>query len=90
MAMSSITTRMDSTLKAQFAELMANLGLDMSTFVVMAAKQAVRKQGIPFKVTMDVPNRETIRAMKDVENGVGLSKGFDSVEELMAELDPDD
>ncbi len=60
MAMSSITTRMDSTLKSQFAELMANLGLDMSTFVVMAAKQAVREQGIPFKVTMEVPNKETI------------------------------
>ena len=43
-----------------------------------------------FNVTMDVPNRETIRAMKDVENGVGLSKGFDSVEELMADLDADD
>lgn len=90
MAMSSITTRMDSTLKSQFADLMANLGLDMSTFVVMAAKQAVREQGIPFKVTMDVPNKETIQAMKDVENGVGLSKGFNSVEELMADLEADE
>ncbi len=90
MAMSSITTRMDSDLKSQFADLMANLGLDMSTFVVMAAKQAVREQGIPFKVTMDVPNKETIQAMKDIENGVGLSKGFGSVEELMADLEADD
>lgn len=89
MAMSSITTRMDSTLKSQFADLMANLGLDMSTFVVMAVKQAVREQGIPFKVTMDVPNKETIQAMNDVENGVGLSKGFNSVEELMADLEAD-
>jgi len=51
---------------------MSNLGLDMSTFIVMAAKQAVREQGIPFRVMMDVSNRETIQAMKDVENGVGL------------------
>jgi len=69
---------------------MATLGLDMSTFVVMAAKQAVREQGIPFKVTMDVPNKETIQAMKDIENGVGLSKGFGSVEELMADLEADE
>lgn len=86
MATTSITTRMDSELKNQFAELMDNLGLDMSTFVVMAAKQAVREQGIPFKVTMDVPNAETVKAMRDAEKGVGLSRGFKSVDELMADL----
>lgn len=90
MAMSTITTRMDSALKSQFADLMTNLGLDMSTFIIMAAKQAVREQGIPFRVTMDVPNKETIQAMIDVKNGVGLSKGFSSVEELMADLEADD
>lgn len=90
MATASITTRMDSDLKRQFSELMEDLGLDMSTYIVMAAKQAVREQGIPFKVTMDVPNRETVRAMRDVENGVGLSRSFHSVEDLMADLNADD
>lgn len=67
-----------------------NLGLDMSTFFVMTAKQAVREQGIPFKITMDVPNAETIQAMKDTKNKIGLSKGFSSVSELMEDLDADD
>lgn len=39
---------------------------------------------------MDVPNAETIQAMKDTKNKIGLSKGFSSVSELMEDLDADD
>lgn len=88
--LTSTTFRMDSELKEDLRELLDNLGLDMSTFFVMSAKQAVREQGIPFKVTMDVPNAETRKAMEDTMNGVGLSKGFSSVAELMEDLDADD
>ena len=41
-------------------------------------------------ITMDVPNAETIQAMKDTKNKIGLSKGFSSVSELMEDLDADD
>ena len=88
--LTSTTFRMDSELKEDLRELLDNLGLDMSTFFVMSAKQAVREQGIPFKVTMDVPNVETRKAMEDTMNGVGLSRGFSSVAELMEDLDADD
>lgn len=88
--LTSTTFRMDSELKEDLRELLDNLGLDMSTFFVMSAKQAVREQGIPFKVTMDVPNAETRKAMEDTINGVGISRGFSSVAELMEDLDADD
>lgn len=88
--LTSTTFRMDSELKDSLRELLDNLGLDMSTYFVMSAKQAVREQGIPFKVTMDVPNAETRKAMEDTMNGVGLSKAFSSVAELMEDLDADD
>ena len=88
--LTSITFRMDEELKAQLHELLDNLGLDMSTFFVMTAKQAVREQGIPFKVTMDVPNSETVKAMKEAQNNIGLSKGFTSVAALMEDLNADD
>lgn len=90
MSMTTATIRMDSELKTQLQKLMSELGLDMSTFFVMSAKQAVREQGIPFKITMDVPNAETLKAIQDAENGIGLSKGFNSVEELMEDLNADD
>lgn len=53
MANTNITMRIDSTLKEQLQELMSNLGLDMTTFFTMAAKQAVREQALPFKPDMN-------------------------------------
>ncbi len=90
MAMTSVTMRIDSELKRQLQELMGNLGLDMSTFFVMSAKQAVREQAIPFRVSMENPNKETLKAVLDAEKGIGLSKSFSSVKELMEDLNADD
>ena len=90
MASSSFTMRMDSDLKGQMQELMPKLGLDMSTYFIMAARQAVREQGIPFKVSLDVPNAETVQAMEDTRNGVGLSGKFTSVKEMMEDIYADD
>lgn len=90
MAMTSVTMRIDSTLKTQLQELMNNLGLDMSTYFVLSAKQAVREQAIPFKISMDTPNQETIKAIEDTKRGIGLSRSFSSVSELMEDLDADD
>ena len=49
MASANITMRVDENLKAQLQELMSNLGLDMTTFFTMAAKQAIREQALPFR-----------------------------------------
>lgn len=67
MANTNITMRIDENLKAQLQELMRDLGLDMTTFFTMAAKQAVREQGIPFYVSREIPNEETIAAFHEVE-----------------------
>lgn len=54
MANTNVTMRMDETLKAQLQELMSSLGMDMTTFFTMAAKQAVREQALPFHPDMNV------------------------------------
>ena len=54
MANTNVTMRMDETLKAQLQELMSNLGLDLTTFFTMAAKQAVREQA--YKLAMQNTN----------------------------------
>ncbi len=54
MANTNVTMRIDETLKAQLQELMSSLGLDMTTFFTMAAKQAVREQALPFKPDMNI------------------------------------
>lgn len=53
MASTNITMRIDETLKTQLQELLNNLGLDMTTFFTMAAKQAVREQALPFQPSMN-------------------------------------
>ena len=90
MATTNITMRMDEDLKSQLQELVSNLGMDMTTFFTISAKQAVREQRIPFAISMDVPNADTIRAINDVRHGRNLSRSFFSVEELMEDLNAED
>ena len=53
MANTNVTMRIDSNLKVQLQDLLSDLGLDMTTFFTMAAKQAVRERGLPFKPNMN-------------------------------------
>lgn len=53
MASTNVTMRIDETLKAQLQDLMSNLGMDITTFFTMAAKQAVREQALPFHPDMN-------------------------------------
>ncbi len=89
MATTNVTMRMDVNLKNELQELVTNLGLDMTTFFTMAAKQAVREQSIPFKATMDVPNQQTLLAMAEVEymKKYHVGKGYNSFTELLDDLD---
>ena len=90
MATTNITMRIDAGIKAQLQELMSDLGLDMTTFFTMAAKQAIREQRIPFPISMEVPNADTIRAIEDVRQRRNLSRSYSSVEELMEDLNAED
>ena len=85
MSKSSVTIRMDSDLKRDAEKLFQQLGLNMTTAFNIFASQAVREQGIPFNITMQ-PNEETLQAIEDARNGVGMSKTFTSVYELMEDL----
>lgn len=54
MATTNITMRIDEQLKSQLQELVSNLGMDMTTFFILAAKQAVREQALPFQPRMQI------------------------------------
>ena len=84
-----VTVRMDKNLKTELQKLLSKLGLDMTGYFTMAARQAVREQGIPFKVTMEVPNAETRQAMQDTLEGKGLSREYSSFGEMMRDIDAD-
>ena len=67
MATTNVTMRIDTNVKSQLQELMADLGLDLTTFFTMAAKQAIREQRIPFEISRDHFNAETLEAFREVE-----------------------
>lgn len=90
MAAISTNIKIDPALKRESQALFESFGLSLSTAVNMFLRQAVREQAIPFRVGEPVPNAETRKAIEDARNGIGLSQGFTSVEELMEDLDADD
>ena len=51
--MTTVTIRIDQTLKSELQRLLSDLGMDMTTFFMIAAKQAVREQALPFLQNMN-------------------------------------
>lgn len=90
MASTNINIRMDSDLKMQFEAFCADMGMTMTTAFNIFAKKAVREYRIPFEISGEMPNAETRKAIEDARKGVGMSKAFSSVEELMEDLNAED
>lgn len=65
MARTSTNISLDPQLKHDGQELFADLGLDLSTAITLFLKQSLRVQGLPFAVTRENPNAETIAAMNE-------------------------
>ena len=82
----STNIKIDPTLKEQSQSLFESLGLSLSAAINIFLRQAVREQAIPFRVGNPIPNLETLQAIEDARKGVGLSREFSSVAELMEDL----
>ena len=65
--MSKVATNLsiDADLKKACQELYADLGMDLTTAVTIFFKQSLRVQGIPFPITRENHNAETIAAMNE-------------------------
>jgi len=88
MATTNITIRMDEELKKQAESLFAELGLNMTTAFTVFAKQAVREQKIPFTISREIPNKQTLEAFEEGEKMLNdpNAQRFTSVEDLFEEL----
>ena len=85
----STNIKIDPELKEQAQDLFESLGMNLTTAVNIFLRQSVREQAIPFRIGEPVPNAETLQAIRDARRGVGLSRGFTSVKEMMEDLDAD-
>lgn len=91
-ATTNISIRMDKMLKERADEFFDEIGMSISTAFNVFIRQTLREGRIPFKISVDRPNEETIAALIEGERlAYDTSvKGYNSVEELFAELDKDD
>ena len=75
----NISIRMDSELKSQADALFAELGMNLSTAFNIFVRQSIREGRIPFDISLNQPNWETIAKDRSV-------KGYSDLNELFKEL----
>ena len=84
----NISIRMDSELKAQADALFSELGMNLSTAFNVFVRQSIREGRIPFDISLNQPNNETVAAILEAERiAKGSSvKGYSDLDELFADL----
>jgi len=78
-----VNVRIEPEVKKAAETVFKKLGLTPSQAVKMFYRQAALQQGLPF--TVSIPNRETLEAMRELEEGKDLRR-FDRFEDYMDEL----
>jgi len=86
---SAISVQVDSHDKEVANGILKNLGLNMSTYINMAIKQLINKDGIPFEVTNPKPSKELLEALQegeDILNGKIKAKSYTNMYEMLEDL----
>ena len=89
MAKTSTNITIDTDIKAKAQELFADFGLDLSTAINMFLRQSIRENAIPFNISREVPNADTVAAMKEVEEmrkHPEKYKSYSNVEDMMEDI----
>ena len=89
METTNLNIRTDKAIKDQAEAIFNELGLNMTTAVNMFLRTAIRENGIPFDLRLDVPNEVTASA---IEEGRRLmadpsAPRYSSMDELKAALE---
>ena len=89
MATVDYSIKIDSDLKQQAEELFASLGLTISSATNVFLRQAIREQGIPFPIRIEIPNNETLEALNEVKlmkENPELGKTYTDVDEMLEDI----
>ncbi len=87
MADSNITIRIDKQLKKQFEMLCEDIGITMSSAFIMFIKKSIKENRIPFDLTGKRYSKEFIQTLKDALKEMDLNGPFNSVDDLIKQLD---
>ena len=81
-----VRARIDAATKERAVEALADMGLSVSDAIRLMLIRVADERRLPFEVK--APNAATRRAIAELEAGKGQK--FNSVAEMMADLDADD
>lgn len=85
----AISVQVDRKDKELATGILNNLGLNMSTYVNMAIKQLINKDGVPFDVVNPRPSKELLEALQegeDILNGKVKAKSYTNMYEMLKDL----
>jgi len=85
----AISVQVDSRDKEIATGILKNLGLNMSTYINMAIKQLINKDGVPFEVVNPKPSKELLEAIQegeDILNGKIKAKSYTNMYEMLKDL----
>lgn len=84
----SITIRTDKEIKDKVKNLYAALGMDLTTAVNVFFRQSLLRNGMPFDITLDMPNAQTMAALKEGDEMINNPNAprFSSVDALFEDL----
>lgn len=87
-ATTNISIRMDSELKTQADALFNELGMNITTAFNIFVRQSLREGRIPFDISLNQPNRETLAALLEAEriSKDPSVKGYNNLDELFGDL----
>ena len=89
MAKVSTNISIDAETKAKAQALLADFGMDLSTAVNVFLKQMVYDGAFPFAITRDLPNKQTLEAIKEAQEMISSPKKYkkyDNVDSLVEDI----
>lgn len=91
----AISVQIDSQDKEIATGILKSLGLNMSTYVNMAIKQLINRNGVPFEVVNPKPKKELLDALNEASYIIqelknGKRKGYTNMDDLISSLNDED
>ncbi len=68
----TISIRIDQGMKAEFTHVCEEIGLSPSQAIKLFTKAVINYGGIPFELKTKQPNKITVQAIQELEEGKGL------------------
>lgn len=87
--MAQISLRVDDDVKRGAEQALNDIGLSMSTAINEFLRKVAREHRIPFELSADIPNSETMEAIQEVKRlkaNPSLGKTYTDVDQMIEDL----